>query len=100
MKNINLKKLGFKNWTYMNFKKPSHLIHLRIVARPLAAEFFKDGETGASPKNTSKSAEVTFSDSIVASTLEGIPSDETQTWNNHNMVLLICRGENQKYKNR
>jgi hypothetical protein len=45
----------------------------------LAAEFFKDGETGASPKNTSKSAEVTFSDSIVASTLEGIPSDETQT---------------------
>jgi hypothetical protein len=52
---------------------------LRIVARPLAAEFFKDGETGASPKNTSKSAEVTFSDSILASTLEGIPSDETQT---------------------
>ena len=63
----------------MNFKKPNHLIHLRIVAKPLAAEVFKDGETGVSPKNTSKSAEVTFADSIVASTLEGIPSGETQT---------------------
>lgn len=63
----------------MNQSPPRDLIHLRIVARPLAAEFFKDGETGASPKNTSKSAEVTFSDSIVASALEGIPSDETQT---------------------
>ena len=61
-------------------KTPSVKGHLiKEIARPLAVEVFKDGETGVSPKNTSKSAEVTFADSIVASTLEGIPSDETQT---------------------
>lgn len=56
-------------------------IYLRFVANPLATEAFKERETGASPKKTSKRAEATCSDSIVASTLEGIsPSDETLTY--------------------
>lgn len=52
---------------------------MRIVANPLATESFKDGETGASPKKTSKREKDTFPDSIVASTLDGSPSDETLT---------------------
>lgn len=55
-------------------------IYLRFVANPSATEAFKEGETGASPRNTSKRAEATVPDSIVASTPEGIsPSEETQT---------------------
>lgn len=50
-----------------------------MAAKPLATEAFKEGETDASPKNTSNSAKVTFSDSIVASDPDGNPSDETET---------------------
>lgn len=50
-----------------------------MVASPVATDVFNEGETGASPKNTSKSAEPTFGDSIVASVLVGNPSDETAT---------------------
>lgn len=42
-------------------------------------EAFKEGETGESPRNTSKRAKVTLSDSIVASTSVGKPLDETET---------------------
>lgn len=52
---------------------------MRIVAIPLATESFKEGETGASPKKTSKREIETFPDSIVASTLDGSPFDETLT---------------------
>lgn len=62
------------------FKKRTHGIYLRIVAKPLETESFKEGETGAFPKNTSKRARVTFPDSISASTLDGSPFEETQTW--------------------
>lgn len=61
------------------FKKQTHGIYLRIVAKPLETESFKEGETGAFPKNTSKRARVTFPDSISASTLDGSPFEETQT---------------------
>lgn len=54
-------------------------IYLRTDSNPVATEAFKVGETGVSPKNTSKSAELTFSDSIVASTLDGSPLDEMET---------------------
>lgn len=52
---------------------------MRIVAKPLATEALREGETGEFPKNTSKRATVTFIDLIVASTEEGRPSDEMQT---------------------
>lgn len=55
------------------------IIYLSIVATPLETEAFKEGETGASPKNTSKRAKATFPDSIVAFTEDGRPSEETQT---------------------
>lgn len=55
-------------------------IYFRAAANPLEAEFFNDGETGLLPRNTSKRANATFDDSIVASTEEGIPSDDTQTY--------------------
>lgn len=59
-------------------KISTHKLYLRIVAISLATEAFKEGETGVSPKNTSKREVVTFSDSILASTLDGSPSDETE----------------------
>ena len=55
-------------------------IYLRTVAKPLATEALREGETGEFPKNTSKRTIVTFIDLIVASTEEGRPSDEMQTW--------------------
>lgn len=54
-------------------------IYLRTVAKPLATEALREGETGEFPKNTSKRTIVTFIDLIVASTEEGRPSDEMQT---------------------
>ena len=63
----------------INLKKLKHSIYLRIVANSLATESFKEGETGPFPKNTSKRARVTLPDSIVASTLDGSPSNETHT---------------------
>lgn len=54
--------------------------YLSIVANPLETAAFKEGDTGSLPKNTSNRAEVTFIDSIVASTAEGKPPDETETW--------------------
>jgi hypothetical protein len=48
-------------------------------SNPVETEAFKGGETGVSPKNTSKRAKLTFSDSIVASTLDGSPLDEIET---------------------
>ena len=60
-------------------KSSTDRIYLRIVDIPLANEAFKEGETGASPKNTSKSEVAMFPDSIVASTPDGSPSDETET---------------------
>ena len=63
----------------INLKKLKHSIYLRIVANPLATESFKEGETGPFPKNTSKRARVTLPDSIVASTLDVSPSNETHT---------------------
>lgn len=52
---------------------------MSAAANPLEAEAFNDGETGSPPRNTSKRADVTFDDSIVASIEEGIPSADTQT---------------------
>lgn len=52
---------------------------MSTAAKPLEAEAFKDGETGLPPRNTSNRAYVTFDDSIVASTEEGIPSADTKT---------------------
>lgn len=63
----------------INLKKLTLGIYLRIVAIPLATESFKEGETGASPKKISKREKQTFPDSIVASTLDGSPLDETLT---------------------
>lgn len=52
---------------------------MSIAANPLATESFNEVETGAFPKKTSKRENETFPDSIVASVLEGSPSDETLT---------------------
>lgn len=49
------------------------IFYLSTFDKPLATEAFKVGETGLSPRNTSKRAEATFVDSIVASTVEGNP---------------------------
>lgn len=49
-------------------------VYLRNEAKLLQVEAFKVGETGLRPKNTSKREIVTFSDSIVASAADGIPS--------------------------
>lgn len=54
--------------------------YLRRIASPLATEAFRGGETGVSPKNTSKIAVATLMDSIVASALESAPLDEIETW--------------------
>lgn len=55
--------------------------YLRNTARPSTTEDFKEGETGALPRNTSKRANVTFCDSIVATASDVNPSDETATCN-------------------
>lgn len=61
------------------------MFHFRFAANPLATEFFREGETGSPPRNTSKRAEVTSVDSIVASTTEGIPSDDEETCNSEEL---------------
>lgn len=48
---------------------------MSAVANPLETEAFNEGETGLPPRYTSNKADVTFEDSIVASTEEGRPSD-------------------------
>lgn len=60
-------------------ERSSRNVYLRDAARPLQAEAFNVGETVLRPRKTSNSADVTFDDSIVASTMEGIPSDEMLT---------------------
>jgi len=57
----------------------SQYSHYKADANPPATEAFKVGETGDSPKNTSKRALVTLNDSIVASDFVGSPFDETDT---------------------
>lgn len=83
-----------KKWNNLNSEKANYgNIHLRIVASLLAIETFSEGETGASPKNTSKRAKVTFVDSILASTPDGIPFDDTQTWKSqHNSQNYYVEG--------
>lgn len=46
----------------------------------MATDALSVGETGSPPRNTSKRADATFGDSIVASTEEGIPSKESETF--------------------
>lgn len=59
-------------------ENPHFFNYLRAAANPIQAEAFNDGETGLPPRNTSKRADVTFDDSIAAST-EGVPSGVTKT---------------------
>lgn len=58
-------------------------IYFKTATNPVATEAFKVGETGESPKKTSKRADVTLFDSIVASTPVGRPSTEMLTCNSH-----------------
>lgn len=53
--------------------------YFKTAANPAATEAFKVGETGEFPKKTSKRAEVTLFDSIVASIPVGGPSTEMLT---------------------
>jgi len=64
---------------YANFEVDTELFYLSTFDKPSATEAFKDGETGLSPRNTLKRAEDTFSDSIVASIVDGSPFEETET---------------------
>lgn len=70
------KEYVFRNTTSLRAKSFNYL---SAAANPLQAEAFNDGETGLPPRNTSKRADVTFDDSIAASTEEGIPSGVTKT---------------------
>lgn len=57
----------------MIMSEDTKFFYLSTFDKPSATEAFKEGETGLFPRNTSKRAEVTFADSIVASTVEGNP---------------------------
>ncbi|RYQ96250.1 hypothetical protein Ahy_B08g091934 isoform E [Arachis hypogaea] len=70
-----------------NFQLAAHLYSMLTYTleqnstfdKPSATEAFKEGETELSPRNTSNKAEATFVDSIVASTADGRPCEETET---------------------
>ena len=63
------------------------------AVNPLVTEALRVGETESLPRNTSKRADITFVDSIVASTPEGNPSLDTETFRFFKRVKLICLQE-------
>ena len=63
----------------MQLSRDIKLFYLSTFDKPSATEAFMEGETGLSPRNTLKRAEATFADSIVASTVDGNPFEETET---------------------
>lgn len=63
----------------MKFSQDTKFVYLSTLDNFSATEDFKEGDTGLSPRKTSKRARVTFADSIVASMVDGTPFDETET---------------------
>lgn len=64
---------------YATLSRNAKLFYFSTFDKLSATEAFKEGETGLSPRNTLKRAEATFADSIVASTVDGNPFEETET---------------------